>query len=115
MWRAGELQPTFPINNLRQAFDAEDTLVWLDIEGDPAEAQKLLQTFGLSRLTIRTIGDEHERSKFVEGHNYFYLVMHTIGFDQRTEDATTPKVDIVFSKRFLLTLHREPTPYTVTD
>ena len=108
MWRAGELQPTFPINNLRQAFDAEDTLVWLDIEGDPAEAQKLLQTFGLSRLTIRTIGDEHERSKFVEGHNYFYLVMHTIGFDQQTEDASTPKVDIVFSKRYLLTVHREP-------
>ena len=109
VWRAGHIQPKFPLSDLRQALDAEDTLVWLDIEGDPEEAQKLLsQTFGLSRLTIRTISDQYERSKFVEGHNYFYLVMHTIGFDQRTEDATTPKVDIVFSKRFLLTLHREP-------
>ena len=109
VWRQGVLQPKFALNKLGQTLNAEDTLVWLDIEGDPEEAQKLLsETFGLSRLTIRTIGEEHERAKFVEGHNYFYLVMHTIGFDQQTEDASNPKLDIVFSKRYLLTLHREP-------
>lgn len=87
----------------------EGSLIWLDIEGDPAEAQQLLlHTFGLSRLTMRTIGEQDERSKFVEGHNYFYLVMHGIGFDQKSEDASTPRVDIVFSKHYLITLHREP-------
>ena len=109
VWQHGELQANFSQSDLGQALNNEGALIWLDIEGDPSGAQQLLtHTFGLSRLTVRTIGEDAERSKFVEGHNYFYLVMHTIGFNQQTEDANTPKVDIVFSKRFLLTLHRDP-------
>ena len=109
VWQNGKLQSGLSPSGLSQALNTEGSLVWLDIEGDPAEAQQtLLRTFGLSRLTVRTIGEEAERSKFVEGHNYFYLVMHTIGFDQQSEDASTPKVDIVFGKQYLVTLHREP-------
>ncbi len=109
VWQNGELQPKLSSSGLEQALHAEGSLTWLDIEGDSAEAQKLLtHTFGLSHLTIRTIGEPAERAKFVEGHNYFYLVMHAIGFDQQSEDAITPKVDIVFSKHYLLTIHREP-------
>jgi magnesium transporter len=109
VWQNGELQPKLSSSGLEQALHAEGSLTWLDIEGDPAEAQKLLtHTFGLSHLTIRTIGEQAERAKFVEGHDYFYLVMHAIGFDQQSEDAATPKVDIVFSKHYLLTIHREP-------
>jgi magnesium transporter len=37
--------------------------------------------------------------------------MHTIGFDEQLENATTPKIDIVFGKHYLLTLHREPMPW----
>ena len=108
-WQNGALQPKFSASGLSQSLNTEGTLLWLDIEGDPTEAEKLLsQTFGLSRLTIRTIGEEAERAKFVEGHKYFYLVLHGIGFDQQTEDANTPKIDIVFSKHYLITLHRQP-------
>lgn len=108
-WQNGKLQPDLSPSGLSQLLNTEGSVVWLDIEGDPTAAQEtLLHTFGLSRLTVRTIGEEAERSKFVEGRNYFYLVMHTIGFDQQSEDASTPKVDIVFSKQYLVTLHREP-------
>ena len=109
VWQNGELQSGLSPSGLGQALDVEGSLIWLDIEGDPTEAQKLLEhSFGLSRLTVRTIDDEHERAKFVEGHEYFYLVMHGIGFDQQTEDANTPKLDVVFSKHYLVTLHRQP-------
>ncbi|HKT40394.1 MAG TPA: magnesium/cobalt transporter CorA [Ktedonobacterales bacterium] len=109
VWQNGEPQSGISLSNLSQALNAEGSLIWLDIEGDPTEAHKLLMhTFGLSRLTVNTIGEEEERSKFVEGHNYFYLVMHGIAFDQQTEDAHMPKLDIVFSKHYLVTLHREP-------
>jgi magnesium transporter len=109
VWQHGKLQPKTSPEKLGQTLNTEGTLVWLDIEGDSTKAQSLLtQTFGVSRLVARTISEEDERSKFVEGHNYFYLVMHTIGFDQHSEDAVTPKVDILFSKHFLVTIHREP-------
>lgn len=109
VWQHGDLQPKVSPGELGQVLNTEGSLIWLDIEGDSQGAQELLlHTFGLSRLTVRTIGEEAERAKFVEGHNYFYLVLHAIGFDQQTEDATTPKVDIVFGKRYLVTLHREP-------
>jgi magnesium transporter len=109
VWHDGKIQPEFAPSKLGQVLDAPDALVWLDLEGDPAKAHHLLtHTFGLSRLTMRTIDEDEERAKFVEGHGYFYLVMHGIAFDQQPEDAKTPKVDIVFSKRYLLTIHREP-------
>ncbi|HEX6543676.1 MAG TPA: magnesium/cobalt transporter CorA [Ktedonobacterales bacterium] len=109
VWQNGTLQSNFTLDNVRQALDTEGSLVWLDIEGDPSKAQQtLLHTFGLSRLTARTISEEDERAKFVEGHNYYYLVMHGIGFDRKSEDATTPKVDIAFNKHFVLTVHQQP-------
>jgi magnesium transporter len=109
VWQNGELQSDFPVSSIEQTLNTEGSLIWLDIEGDTTEAHKLLShTFGFSRLTVRIIDEERERAKFVEGHNYFYLVMHGIGFDQQTEDASTPKVDIVFSKYYLVTLHRQP-------
>lgn len=109
VWQNGELLPSLSPNGLSQALNSDGSLVWLDIEGDPKEAtNQLINTFGLSRLTVRTIGEQAERAKFVEGHNYFYLVLHGIGFDAKSEDAITPKVDIVFGKHFLITLHQEP-------
>ena len=54
--------------------------------------------------------EEHERAKFAESDNYYYLVVHGLVFDATTEEAETPKLDVVFAKNFIITAHQESFP-----
>jgi len=55
--------------------------------------------------------EEHERAKFVESDDYYYIVVHGLVFDTTTEEENTPKLDIVFAKNFIITSHRESLPW----
>src|SRR5437588_7060541 len=55
--------------------------------------------------------DLKERAKLVKGHDYFYLVVHGLDFDTTTSEASTPKVDIIFGRNFLVTAHRSKLPW----
>ncbi|HEX8036128.1 MAG TPA: magnesium/cobalt transporter CorA [Ktedonobacterales bacterium] len=95
--------------------DDPHALLWLDLEGDPqAFGPTLAKTFGLSPITIETIDEEHERAKLTQGHNYFYLVVHGLVYDEKTDEAAMPKLDIVFGQNYLLTIHRAPLPWLTT-
>ena len=108
LWRNGTLAAEdIPLEVLQDALSDPHALVWLDIEGDPGEYVNMLSSvFKLPHITIKTIGEEQERAKFVEGDGYFYVVVHGLTFDTKTEEASTPKLDIVFGKNFLITAHR---------
>ncbi len=94
---------------LEDALDDPNSLIWLDVEGNPTEASALLTTtFKLSSLTMDTIAEEYERARFVEGDDYFYLVTHSLAFDTQTDEADTPKLDTVFGRNFVVTAHRSP-------
>ncbi|WIG59657.1 MAG: Magnesium and cobalt transport protein CorA [Ktedonobacterales bacterium] len=93
----------------------QHAVIWLDIEGEPGKYRALLaDTFGLSSLTISTIGEDAERAKLAEGPGYFYLVTHGLDFDPHTDEAETPKLDIVFGVNFLITSHRASLPWLNT-
>jgi magnesium transporter len=57
------------------------------------------------------MSEEHERAKFTESDDYFYLVVHGLEFDARTEEDNTPKLDIVFARNFIITVHLESLPW----
>jgi magnesium transporter len=83
-------------------------LIWLDIQGDCKPSESMLKdVFKLQKITIQTICEEHERAKFAESDDYYYLVVHGLVFDTTTEEASTPKLDIVFAKNFIITAHQE--------
>jgi len=106
-WRNGTLIPDLSQEALQDALKDTQALVWLDIEGDPsAYTDTLLHLFKLSHITISTIGEEYERAKFFEGNGYFYIVVHGLTYDSKNEEATTPKLDIVFAQNFVVTAHR---------
>ena len=94
--------------NLQAALNDPQALVWLDIPGDSSPYESVLRNvFKLEHITIHTMGEEKERAKFVESDSYNYMVVHGLVFDTTTEEAETPKLDIVFSKNFIITAHRE--------
>jgi len=106
-WRNGTLIPDLPAEALQDTLNDPHALVWLDIEDDPgAYADTLSHLFKLSHITIETIGEQYERSKFFEGNGYFYMVVHGLIYDSKNEEASTPKLDIVFAQNFVVTAHR---------
>src|SRR5215469_1827068 len=107
LWRNGKLTADLAPEALPDVLSDPQSLVWLDIEGDPGEyADMLSHTFKLSHITIKTIQEERERAKFFEADGYFYVVTHGLSFDQKTEEADTPKLDIVFAQNYVVTAHR---------
>ncbi len=83
-------------------------VVWVDVQGDPAGVmQRLAQTYNLSSAIQEALLDETARSRLLESRDVFAVVVNAIGFDEQAEDALVSKLDIVFGKGFVLTLHRE--------
>ena len=107
LWRNGKLTTDLAPEALHDALGDPQSLVWLDIEGDPGKYIDLLgQVFKLSHITIKTIQEEHERAKFFEGNGYYYLVVHGLAFDSKAEEADTPKLDVIFAQNYVVTIHR---------
>jgi len=112
VWQNGKLNKQATMKTLGDVLLDPQALVWLDIDGDITECRdQLRMNFKLSPITLETLQEAHERSKFTEGKTYFYLVMHGLIFDQKSEDGATPKLDIVFGPNFVVTAHRESFPW----
>jgi magnesium transporter len=112
VWQNGSIQINPSVENLPEILYGPHTLVWLDIEGDCTQAEQMLKdVFKLQRITIRTMSEEHERAKYTDNEVYNYLVVHGLVFDTTTEEAETPKLDIVFAQNFIITAHRDALPW----
>ena len=107
LWRNGKLTTDLAPEALQEVLGDPQSLVWLDIEDEPGGyADMLSHAFELSHITIKTIQEERERAKFFEGNGYFYVVVHGLSFDQKTEEAGTPKLEVVFAQNYVVTVHR---------
>jgi len=60
---------------------------------------------------METIEEAHERARFTQGRDYFYIITHSLVFDPVTDEADTPKLDILFGNRFVVTVHRTNLPW----
>lgn len=112
LWRNNQEIVNCSTDQLQAALKDEHATIWLDIQtGDKLSTYNELLTtdFTLPKLVMDSIAEEKERAKIVEIHKAFYIVLHGIAFDPETEEAITPKIDIVFGHNYILTVHREPT------
>jgi magnesium transporter len=111
----GTLHHECSIQKASQALQDEQAVIWLDIQSGEDWLQKyapiLLHDFNLSPLTINTLQENKERAKLLHQHHYFYLVTHGLDFDADKIEAATPKLDIIFGKNFLITIHQGPMPW----
>jgi magnesium transporter len=114
LWQDGKLMADESTRTIKNALQDPAAVVWLDLimDHDPEQYMSILRSvLKFSHLTIESIREEHERSKLTQGIGYFYLVMHELDFDTTTGEASTPKLDIVFGKNFLVTIHQSTMPW----
>ncbi len=94
------------------ALTQNDDVVWTDVGGDLIGALPgLSETYHLSPTIQEIALDEAARSRLVESQGIFAAIVHSIGFDEQTEDAITNRIAIIFGPRYIITLHREPAPW----
>ena len=112
LWQNVGVQINPQLENLPEILSDPQALIWLDIQGDCNPSKDMLKdVFKLQHITIQTMCEEHERAKFAESEDYYYLVVHGLVFDATTEEAETPKLDVVFAKNFIITSHQESFPW----
>jgi len=112
IWEKSKLSIDLPAEKLQEILNNPQALIWLDIQGDLSPSEAMLRNvFKLQHITVRTMCEEHERAKFAESDDYYYLVVHGLVFDATTEEESTPKLDIVFAKNFIITAHLESLPW----
>ncbi|GCE24999.1 magnesium transport protein CorA [Dictyobacter alpinus] len=109
VWHQGSLLVDCSLGQLRDALRDPQSVIWLDILTDghlEKYTDLLTNEFKLLPLTMEKLEEPHERAKLISHHNYFYLVVHGLEFDMQEIEARTPKMDIVFGKNFLITVHQ---------
>ena len=112
VWEDGHVRVDVGISGLIKAKQTNTALAWLDLDGQPHQFRQMLRdSFGISDFILDVIDEDRERSKLTERHGYYHLVVHGLSFDPTTEEAETPKIDIVFGANWLITSHRSELPW----
>ncbi len=105
----GQLLVDPPLENLQEWATENGTSIWLDLVAPTMdELEMIAGIFHLMHLTVEDLVDQKQRAKlehFDHG-DYTVLVMHGLTFDQQTGQITTPELDAVFGKEFLITAHQ---------
>lgn len=114
IWQNGSLQFSCSPDQIHDALEDDEAIIWLDIQFD-GTLQKyealLNKEFRLLPLVIDMIQEDKERAKLIGHGHYFYLVVHSLIFNAASIETTTPKLDIVFGKNFLITAHQTALPW----
>jgi magnesium transporter len=112
VYKDDQLLCDLPLADLSRLAHDPDAHLWVDLEAaEDKQIAEIAGWFGIGHLTLEDIIEQEQRAKFEEGNGYYYLVMHTVHFDPKTDMVTLPELDIVFSERFLLTVHDAPMPF----
>ncbi|HEY7125826.1 MAG TPA: magnesium/cobalt transporter CorA [Ktedonobacterales bacterium] len=112
VYQGDQLLCDLPLPDLSRLTSDPKARIWIDLEGaDDKQVSEIAGWFGIGHLTVEDIIEQEQRAKFEEGEGYYYLVMHTIHYDPKTDVVKLPELDVVFNEHFLLTVHDAPMPF----
>jgi len=80
--------------------------VWVDLERQTDEADKLLTDLGIHPLTVEDIWGPRSHPKIDDYPSYLYIIVHGIGTAERNK-LDLVEIDVVIGKNWLLTHDRD--------
>jgi magnesium transporter len=80
--------------------------VWVDLERQTAEADKLLTDLDIHPLTVEDIWSQRSQPKIDDYPNYLYVIVHGVGGAKR-EKLELVEIDVVIGPTWLLTHDRD--------
>ncbi len=105
-----------PASELVMSRADPNACIWVDLESPTHEELAVVAAaFGLLDLTVEDLLVQGQRAKLEAFDGYNVLIMHGMGFDPATRTVSTPEVDIVLGKNFLVTGHDPTLRHIVHD
>jgi magnesium transporter len=112
IWQNGKRNIDPTLDDMESALQDSQSLTWIDIQGNyPLYTSSLHHTFNLPHIFVETLNTEKERSKILNNHESFYLILHGIEFDTSNQQSNTPELNIIFGSNYLITLHQVQYPW----
>ena len=105
VWTPTGSHPVHSVDDVRRALSFPATRVWVDLESAPeAVLTELAECLSLHPLIVEDIIERNQRAKVDITGDTMHLVMFALRYESEL-DMT--EIDIVLSRRFLLTSHPE--------
>jgi len=104
-----KVRKDIPISEFRQALAAENSLLWVDMEGvEDNDIEVLMDVFGLHPLTVEDCIMVNARPKVEDFGIYLFLIMQGVRFNSDEEKMGSYEVDFCIGKNYLITVHTDP-------
>lgn len=97
----------FPIADVSEHLDRDDTVVWVDL-CDPTKEQldELALELGLHELAVEDALGPHQRPKLDHYASHKFLVCHAARFDRETSTLQSTEIDAFINERWLVTVRK---------
>ncbi len=101
-----------PVEMLPELVDEENVDLWVDLETPSQKEVEILSTvFGFHELAIEDCtAFDIEEAKLDDYENYLFLVLHSVLFEKESMSFDINELDLFFSKNYVVTYHKRPTP-----
>jgi magnesium transporter len=100
------------LDKIDLAFALHDSagFLWVDFEGEPAEACQpiLLNTFSFHPLAVDDALEETHVPKLDDWGTYVYIVMHAADIKNDRFDIDTLELDVFLGRNYMVTHHDQP-------
>jgi magnesium transporter len=86
-----------------------DKVTWIDVRGihDPALIEKIGRTFGIHPLVLEDIMDVHQRPKFEEYENGFYITLRNFTFESESRTIIPEQVSIYSGQNYVFSFQED--------
>jgi len=108
----GEIHSDLPAEQLPAALQEEGGILWVDINGDSVDdgARILSDVFAFHHLAVDDTINEVHLPKVDDWHEYLYLVLRGLEYDDGNYRAHLPELDVFLGTHFLVTFHYDEIP-----
>ncbi len=105
----GRLRKDIPVEEYRQALAAENSFLWVDMDGlEDDDIEVLMDIFGLHPLTVEDCIMVNARPKVEDFPGYLFLVTQGVKFNGEDNKIEVFEVDFCLGKNYLVTVHTGP-------
>jgi magnesium transporter len=99
--------------DIPQALEDQQGLLWVDFEGEPPELCEpvLIETFCFHPLAVDDALQETHIPKIDDWEQYLYIALRAISFQVKDGDMIeTPELDVFLGHNYIVTHHDKPVP-----
>jgi magnesium transporter len=109
VYRKGVLDAeSFPVAEVSELLEEEDTVVWVDFCGPTKEQlDELAEELGLHELAVEDALGPHQRPKLDHYASHLFLACHAVAVNEAKDGLDEAEIDAFINERWLITVRKD--------